>query len=189
MKLSSTFEIETDQLTLYVPDDSNAQDMVEFLENNRDQFKLCSPNYHDITQASFWEKRFSSATANFHNKAGLSLLIKHKDNHKPIIGDINFDGVMRGVFQACFLGFRLDKYYVGKGLMFEALSKAIDIIFNDWQLHRIMANYRPDNSRSGNLLERLNFKQEGFAENYLFIDGEWRDHVLTALTNQNYNFP
>jgi ribosomal-protein-alanine N-acetyltransferase len=46
-----------------------------------------------------------------------------------------------------------------------------------------MANYRPENERSGILLERLGFVREGLAKDYLFIDGQWRDHVLTSLTN------
>jgi [ribosomal protein S5]-alanine N-acetyltransferase len=31
------------------------------------------------------------------------------------------------------------------------------------------------------LLARLGFVVEGVAKEYLFIDGAWRDHVLTAL--------
>jgi ribosomal-protein-alanine N-acetyltransferase len=45
-----------------------------------------------------------------------------------------------------------------------------------------MANYRPENERSGRLLQRLGFAREGYARDYLFIDGAWRDHVLTSLT-------
>ena len=55
------------------------------------------------------------------------------------------------------------------------------------RLHRIMANYRPENERSGRLLERLGFVRGGLRERYLFIDGAWRDHVLTALTNPDFD--
>jgi ribosomal-protein-alanine N-acetyltransferase len=47
-----------------------------------------------------------------------------------------------------------------------------------------MANYIPTNERSGLLLKRLGFAVEGYARDYLLINGQWRDHVLTALTNQ-----
>ena len=53
-------------------------------------------------------------------------------------------------------------------------------------IHRIMANYMPHNQRSGNLLARLGFEKEGYAKDYLLIDGEWRDHVLTALTTRDW---
>jgi hypothetical protein len=29
---------------------------------------------------------------------------------------------------------------------------------------------------------RLGFEKEGYAKDYLLIDGRWQDHVLTALT-------
>ena len=66
--------------------------------------------------------------------------------------------------------------------MSEALRAATAWIFGELRLHRIMANYRPENARSGRVLERLGFVREGFAKDYLFIDGAWTDHVLTALT-------
>lgn len=52
-----------------------------------------------------------------------------------------------------------------------------------------MANYVPTNERSGRLLRRLGFTVEGYARDYLFIDGAWRDHVLTSLTNPAVNQP
>jgi len=45
----------------------------------------------------------------------------------------------------------------------------------------VQANARPENARSLRLLDRLGFEREGYARQYLFIDGAWRDHVLTAL--------
>ena len=41
----------------------------------------------------------------------------------------------------------------------------------------------PSNERSAGLARRLGFVPEGIARDYLYIDGAWRDHVLTALTN------
>jgi ribosomal-protein-alanine N-acetyltransferase len=69
------------------------------------------------------------------------------------------------------------------GLMAEALRATNAFVFRELRLHRIMANYRPENERSARLLARLGFAREGLARDYLFIDGEWRDHVLTALVN------
>src|SRR3546814_9602763 len=81
------------------------------------------------------------------------------------------------------MGYQIDAECEGRGLMTEALRLAIDFMFARFGLHRIMANYIPDNHRSGRVLERLGFEKEGYARNYLFIDGAWRDHVLTALIN------
>ena len=46
-----------------------------------------------------------------------------------------------------------------------------------------MANYMPNNTRSGTLLERLGFEKEGLARQYLQIAGRWEDHILTSKLN------
>lgn len=70
--------------------------------------------------------------------------------------------------------------------MFEALDSAIQYIFDKKHIHRIMANFLPENKRSEKILQRLGFKIDGTAPNYLFIHGEWRTHVLASLTNHNW---
>lgn len=71
----------------------------------------------------------------------------------------------------------------GKGLMHEALVAAISHVFEVHKLHRIMANYQPNNQRSEKLLCRLGFEREGLAKRYLKINGLWADHVLSSLIN------
>lgn len=67
--------------------------------------------------------------------------------------------------------------------MFEGAGHCIDIMFR-FGLHRIMANYCPENVRSGKLLARLGFEQEGLARDYLYLNGRWRDHILTSRIYQ-----
>ncbi|MEW6281000.1 MAG: GNAT family N-acetyltransferase, partial [Candidatus Eremiobacterota bacterium] len=94
-----------------------------------------------------------------------------------------FSHILRGAFHACYLGYRLDQRDQGQGLMQEALGRAIRYAFERLHLHRIMANSMPTNERSLRVLERLGFQREGYARDYLRIAGEWRDHVMMALTN------
>jgi ribosomal-protein-alanine N-acetyltransferase len=112
------------------------------------------------------------------------MLFPRNDVAGAVLGRANFNNIVRGSFHACYLGYDLDKRAEGHGLMQEALSAAIAHVFGPpLRLHRIMANYLPHNQRSGALLRRLGFVPEGYARDYLFIDGAWRDHVMTALTN------
>lgn len=112
----------------------------------------------------------------------LHLLICERDSG-AMIGECNFSNIMLGAFQACHLGYSLAAHAQGKGLMSEALRCAIGYVFEALKLHRIMANYRPENQRSARVLSSLGFQREGFAHSYLKINGEWADHVLTALIN------
>jgi ribosomal-protein-alanine N-acetyltransferase len=43
-----------------------------------------------------------------------------------------------------------------------------------------MANHLPHNKRSEALLKKLGFEREGYAKDYLQIDGQWQDHVLNS---------
>lgn len=88
----------------------------------------------------------------------------------PILGHVNFTNIIRGVFLACTLGYDL-------------AENAIAFVFEQLQLHRIMANYMPANVRSAAVLRRLGFTIEGTAKAYLFLAGAWQDHVLTSLVN------
>jgi ribosomal-protein-alanine N-acetyltransferase len=104
----------------------------------------------------------------------------------PILGTCNYTNIVRGAFHACHLGYQIGREHEGQGLMAEALRAANQFMFDVLRLHRIMANFRPENDRSRRLLQRLGFVEEGLARAYLFIDGAWRDHVLTSLTNSAY---
>ncbi|AOJ13593.1 GNAT family N-acetyltransferase [Burkholderia vietnamiensis] len=116
--------------------------------------------------------------------AGLAIhLLLFDKEEDQLIGDCNFTNIVRGPFQACHLGFSIAHDHEGRGLMRECLSTAIQYVFAELGLHRVMANYRPENKRSAQLLNKLGFEQEGIARAYLKINGVWEDHVLTSLIN------
>ncbi|MFV2061862.1 MAG: GNAT family N-acetyltransferase, partial [Gammaproteobacteria bacterium] len=71
----------------------------------------------------------------------------------------------------------------GKGIMKQLCSHAIDYAFNELKLNRVMSNYMPNNIKSENLLKSLGFEVEGKARNYLYINGQWQDHILSSLIN------
>ncbi|MFZ6743027.1 ribosomal protein S5-alanine N-acetyltransferase [Undibacterium sp. JH2W] len=100
-----------------------------------------------------------------------------------MIGICNFSNIVRGVFHACHLGYAIAEKRQGQGYMQEAVQAGIAHMFQQQGLHRVMANYVPENLRSAVLLERLGFEKEGYARSYLKINGVWRDHILTALVN------
>jgi ribosomal-protein-alanine N-acetyltransferase len=103
-----------------------------------------------------------------------------------VIGTIGITNIVRGGFQAAYLGYNIAENQQNKGLMTEMLAEVIKHAFEVLKLHRLMANYRPENIASARVLEKLGFTKEGFAKNYLMVDGQWRDHVLTSLTNHHW---
>ncbi|KAF3362502.1 Ribosomal-protein-alanine acetyltransferase [Chlamydiales bacterium STE3] len=137
------------------------------------------------TSSNFTQEKLEAWLKEYQEERSIRLLLRLKTN-SDIIGFCNFTQIFRGPFQACYLGYKIDYVFEGKGLMHEALQAAIKAIFEEAHLHRIMANYMPSNKRSETLLRRLGFSKEGFAKNYLLINGRWEDHILTALTYEQW---
>lgn len=109
------------------------------------------------------------------------------DTPSMALGQIHFSQIARRVFHNAMLGYAIDAAHEGQGLMREALEAALEDAFGPRvQLHRVQANVRPENIRSLALLMRLGFEREGLAREYLFIDGAWRDHVMTARINPDW---
>ena len=105
-----------------------------------------------------------------------------------LILDVSLSNLVRGVFQGAHLGYKIAGGHARQGLMTEAVDAVVTHAFTRLRLHRLMANYQPWNTASGRILEKLGFEREGFAREYLFINGQWRDHVLTSKTNKNFRF-
>jgi ribosomal-protein-alanine N-acetyltransferase len=158
---------------------------VRFVEDNRAHLTPWEPPFPaDYYTLRFWRERLAKNLHEFGQGTSVRLSIFWKDDPRsPVLGNCNFGNFVWGAFHCASLGYRLDHHVVGQGVMTEALRGATRYMFNDLGFHRIQANYRPTNERSGNVLRRLGFAVEGYARDYLFIDGAWRDHVLTSLTN------
>jgi len=89
--------------------------------------------------------------------------------------------VRRGVTQCCALGYWMGERFARHGYMFGAVRALVPFVFSTLGLHRIEAACLPINEASQSLLGKAGFRQEGLARKYLQINGEWRDHVLFAL--------
>jgi [ribosomal protein S5]-alanine N-acetyltransferase len=98
-----------------------------------------------------------------------------------LMGGCTLSNVRRGVTQCCALGYWIGERFARQGYMFDAVRALVPFIFATLGLHRIEAACLPSNEASQNLLFKAGFRQEGVARHYLQINGEWRDHVLFAL--------
>jgi [ribosomal protein S5]-alanine N-acetyltransferase len=179
--------LETARLCLTLPraDAEDVQALVDYLERNHDHLKPWSPP--EAPGARTHEgvlRRIEGLHAELRARTSVRFWMRWRAEPRgPFIGALSLANIVLGPFRACYLGYHLDSAVVGRGLMHEALEAAIRYAFDELRLHRIMANYVPDNERSARVLRRLGFVIEGYACDYLFIGGRFRDHVLTSLTN------
>lgn len=177
--------MKTPRLILRSPLNGDAAMLRNFEERNREHWSRWESTPIDGVKETSGERIKKWMHECKHNQS-VRFLILPAENSGQIIGVCNFTQIFRGAFQACYLGYKLDHAFEGQGLMFEALQHTIAYVFEYLKLHRIMANYMPANTRSARLLERLGFSIEGYAEKYLFINNQWQDHVLTALTYEKW---
>lgn len=130
--------------------------------------------------------QLSQSLDDYQNDRAVRCFLMQRDQPDLVIGAASLTNIVRGSAQFCHLGYSIDQKWEGKSLMKESLQSLTSFGFVAMNLHRIMANYQPTNDRSGWLLRSLGFTVEGYARDYLNIDGRWKDHILTSLTNPNW---
>ena len=179
--------ITTERLLLRLATKEDISKILAYYTKNKTYLTPFSPLWPvDFFTQEYWHIQVENNYLEFINDLSLELVIFPRKNSTRIIGLINFRNFVRGSAQFCYVGYNLAEAEQGKGYMTEALNAAIQYVFQELNMHRIMANYMPHNQRSGNLLKRLGFVVEGYAKEYLLINGKWQDHILTSITNHQW---
>jgi ribosomal-protein-alanine N-acetyltransferase len=183
-------ELVTPRVRLVHVQPSMARAFAQFMTRNEAHLQRWDPpRPPDVGTALHWRRQLATAVREFRAGSALrwALFDASRAQNAPLMGRINFTQIFLGPFQSCVLGYQIDAQAEGKGLMFEALQAALKDLFATRGLHRVQAAFVPENERSARLLERLGFERIGVARRYLFINGAWRDHVLVALTNPDFD--
>lgn len=181
---ASPIRLQSPRLHLRHAQPSDIPAILNYYQDNQTHLAPFEPlKSADFYTHSYWEQEISQRLMETQGDKSLKLFIFLKHSPHSIIGSLNFSNFIRGVFQNCTVGYSLAESYQGQGYMREAMQVGIRYIFSHLKFHRIEANYLPHNQRSGNLLKRLGFTVNGYAPNYLYIAGQWQDHILTSLLN------
>lgn len=115
-----------------------------------------------------------------------------------LVGRVTVSNVVRGPLQSANVGYWLDAAARGHGVMSAALplvveralaprSRGLDDGSRGLGLHRLEAGCRSDNPASGRVLEKVGFREYGYAERYLRLGGRWHDHRLFELLNDDWD--
>lgn len=103
-----------------------------------------------------------------------------------LCGGLTLSNIRRRAALHANLGYWMGVDSAGKGIMSEAVNTILPFVFSQLELRRLQAATLPGNMASRRVLEKNGFREEGYAEDYLQIDGAWQDHVLYALTRDRY---
>ncbi len=134
----------------------------------------------------FGDQAFARYLAGDDGVRGFRFLLTERETG-AIVGAVNVNELVRGVFQSAYLGYWLGSAHTGCGYMREGLGLVIGHALmpepdGGLGLHRVEANIIPENAASIAVVRALGFRCEGLSPRYLKIAGSWRDHERWALT-------
>ena len=110
----------------------------------------------------------------------------NEEGRQVLAGGVTLSNIRRRAAQFGSLGYWMGENYAGRGLMTQSVRLVVAYAFDQLLLHRVHAAFLPHNMASRRVLEKNGFREEGYAESYLQIDGRWADHVLFGLTRERY---
>jgi ribosomal-protein-alanine N-acetyltransferase len=179
---------EWDSMSVYIRgmELSDAEAMLELRLRNRE---FMAP-YEPVREEAFYtleaqEKMLRQALAE--QEMGLTypmgIFLRETDE---LIGRVNLSCVVRGAWQNANIGYYVDQTRNGRGYCTEAVRLALRFAFKEAALHRVQAAIMPWNERSIRVVEKVGMRKEGLALRYLKINGKWEDHVIYAITREEW---
>jgi ribosomal-protein-alanine N-acetyltransferase len=132
----------------------------------------------DLTRAAFRRRIKRYAEDQRGDQAYTFFIYRKQDN--ALVGGLTLANIRRGVAQTGSIGYWIGEPFVRRGYMTAAVRAIVPFAFTALRLHRVEAACIPSNTASVRLLETCGFTREGYAREYLCINGLWQDHLLYA---------
>jgi ribosomal-protein-alanine N-acetyltransferase len=173
-------EIGGNGVFLRAPQMADYSEWMTLREASRDFLTPWEPTWpaDDLTRGSF-RRRMKRYSEDQRSDLAYPFFIFRKSDG-VLVGGLTLANIRRGCAQAGSLGYWMGAAYAGKGYMTAAVTAVLPLAFGTLRLHRVEAACIPANVASIRLLEKTGFRREGFARQYLCIDGLWQDHLLYA---------
>jgi ribosomal-protein-alanine N-acetyltransferase len=167
-------------VTLRVPQGGDYAEWAALRESSRDFLVPWEPTWpaDDLTRGAF-RRRLKRYAEDLRNDLAYAFLIFRSEDD-ALVGGLTLANIRRGVAQAGSIGYWTGAPFARKGHMTAAMRALVPFCFGTLRLHRLEAACIPGNTASVRLLEKTGFQREGYARNYLCINGVWQDHLLYA---------
>jgi [ribosomal protein S5]-alanine N-acetyltransferase len=182
--------IKTNRLIIRLAKHGDIPALLRFYRENADHLAPTSPlPPPDFLTEAFWLRQVTRNNEDFAEGRAVKFFLFDKSEPTQVAGFISLNNIVHGAAYYCDLGYALGEDRQGQGLMSESVVAVIRYAFDELRLHRVKAAYLPSTERSGRLLRRLGFVVEGYARDYLLIQGQWQDQILVGLVNPNWRPP
>ncbi len=102
------------------------------------------------------------------------------------VGRVTLSNIVRRAWQNANLGYWIAGTHQRRGLTSAAVRLCLDFAFRHAGLHRVQAAIIPRNTASVRVAENAGMRREGVALRYLEINGAWEDHLIYAITREEW---
>jgi ribosomal-protein-alanine N-acetyltransferase len=169
-----------ERVTLRLPQMVDFEEWAALRQASRDFLVPWEPTWpaDDLSRGAF-RRRLKRYAEDQRNDLAYPYFIFRNEDQK-LVGGLTITNIRRGVAQAGSLGYWMGAAYARQGYMSAAVRVLVPFAFSTLKLHRLEAACIPENAASVRLLEVTGFTREGYAREYLCINGLWQDHLLYA---------
>jgi ribosomal-protein-alanine N-acetyltransferase len=169
-----------ERVVLRTPQMSDYPEWAALREQSREFLTPWEPTWpaDDLTRSSF-RRRIKRYTEDYRADLAYAFFL-FRSSDDTLLGGLTLANIRRGCAQAGSLGYWMGAPHARRGYMSAAVSAVVPFAFETLKLHRIEAACIPGNIASIRLLEGAAFRREGYARQYLCINGIWQDHLLYA---------
>jgi len=172
--------IEGEAVYLRAPQMSDYTEWATLREASRAFLTPWEPTWpaDDLSRSAF-RRRLRRYAEDQRSDQSYAFFLFRKSDH-VLTGGLTLANVRRGVAQAGSLGYWVGEPFARRGMMSDAVRALVPFAFGALRLHRLEAACIPSNAASIRLLGNAGFSREGYARQYLCINGLWQDHLLFA---------
>lgn len=176
--------IEGKNIELKILTPEHADIMTAYYLNNKEHLRFFEPSRDEKFYSIDVQRKILSE--NYRQYLNGNIISLGIFRNKELIGKLQCSNIVEGIFKSGIIGYSIDKDNEKKGYMKEALNIFIEYAFNELNLHRLEASTLVDNEKSQRVLQSCGFEKLGLNKKYLFINGEWKDHVTFYKINNNF---
>jgi ribosomal-protein-alanine N-acetyltransferase len=176
------FRLVGERVFLRPPERGDYEEWASLRARSRDFLTPWEPT--DALSRANFRARISRYAEDWRTDQGYNFFIFGNDD--ALTGGIGLSNLRRGVAETASLGYWIGEPFARQRFMTAALPLVLDFAFDRLRLHRVEAACLPSNVPSRALLLHTGFQQEGYARNYLLIDGKRQDHLLFAILKEDW---
>lgn len=179
----------TERLILEPLSAKHAGELLAYYERNREYLQPWEPDRGELFYTLEYQRTAIASSEEEFAQGTAARFVAVEHEGAEIVASVNLSNIRRGVIHTGIIGYSVDEAHQGRGYATEAAGAVVAYAFDVLNLHRVETSYQPTNERSGRVLRKLGFIVEGYARDYLFLNGAWRDGILVSRTNPAWQHP